>query len=512
MNNFQFAVSTSRRQAEQPWQRLTIAPPSGPSGAFTDGYDTYGLEGNESFDSAAPTLKDGTPFTPEMTTLYNAFMTSFLSNSSNSYHNINVMNNPNVYQQARRGQLAQLPATAAFRMTGDLRILDRLIYGYTLMNDNLANGWSGHNVATLDARSVQWASAGQIREGVTTVGNPWGTHRALKWTATPITDYRYQTDIHNFDEGKSRTSMAEFAWMLHLNRGKTSPAAHNYATLADKWAGIMGGTDGVHTSWWWAWSGAPITNHWARFNYRGITGNPEHTWPSRAAPGTWPVYWNDEGHTAYNNADLNRWLGLLGQHGSQGGGSLAITSPADAAAAAVECAAITQHYWVPCIDSHGFPSIITRGSLGPTSSRYVEPLRGTYTGYAASSAITSFLTGAYPATYSLENMRRLSRAYADMFNPSENGTTVGRLSGNTDHCGHGLTLSAVVDTTVAVATQGYASMLVFADESETDGDRLWNCATAAQNASGGGYGASTSMHVLPAYQFLKRALDAIGVL
>ena len=484
------------------------APPPPPpvTGDFSDGFDTYGLEGNELFNPSSPKLKDGTAFNSEMSLRYDQMMNSFLSSSANTYVRIeSVFGHSDVYQSSRRGQYSQESAMHAFRLTGDLRILDRLCVGYGLMHDNssFANGWSGHNVDLLNNRSVQWGSAGVTRGGKVMQGNPWSPyHRSLKYI-NRSTDYRYETDIYLFNENKHRSLMAEFAWALHLNRGKTSPQGHDYAALADRWAGHL-------DDWWWSWSGATNTD-WGDWNYRG-NDRPFHNEFSagRAPPGSWPLMYADEGHGIFSSLTLEPTIGRLGMHGQKAGGApMTIQNPEGAKAGADKIATVLTHEygWVPCVNSYARPSIILRGAYHYARNyRWVEPARQTYVGYSSLSLVTLFLrgVGAQPSVFSRENLLRLSRSASDGMN--SDGSTKSFFGGDVDRCGHGL--SYANPTPQSASAAGYramAALVVFADGGEPEGVHLVSAANAAANAAG-----SSRDWPTRGPQFVRAALLATG--
>lgn len=409
--------------------------------------------------------------------------------------------NPDVYQQARRAQFGQESATIAYRLTGDLRILDRLCSGYdTLANQAaFAIGWSGHNVTTLNQRNVQWGSAGVTRGGKVMTGNPWSPHHRSLPFRYETGDYRYQTDIHQFNEVKHRALMTEFAWALHLNRGTTSPAGHDYAALADFWAEQT-------ELWWQSWSGATGTD-WGDWNYRGNdTPTSGGFSGGRAAPGTWPVMYSREGHGIFSSLVNERYTGLLGQHGRKAGDTpLAIVNPDGAIAGAEKIAAVltSPGGWIECENSHGRPSLLTRGSYG--GSRANEPNRSTYMGYVTLAVTNLFLQGAHPTVFNLENLRRLSRSASDMMLPD--GRSTYHLGGTVDHCGHGLVVGSGLSnrSPAQAGARAMAGLMVFADAGEPEGAHLIAAAAAAASAAG-----SSQWWPTRALQFAREALVQIG--
>jgi len=107
-----------------PWADLPA-----PTG-FSDGYDTFGLEGNEFFSTSSPTLKDGTAITGDGLTNYDAAMYWALDTTPGGADIEVALSAVESYETAREGQNGLDAITHLFRMTGDLRLLDRLCDAY----------------------------------------------------------------------------------------------------------------------------------------------------------------------------------------------------------------------------------------------------------------------------------------------------------------------------------------------------------------------------------------------
>ena len=461
-------------------------PPPPPPGDFSDGHDLFGLEGSEAFNPSSPALKDGTTFTTEMGDLYDAFMYALLNSTADWGGVIQAWQRTNVQTMCRESQTIHAAAMGAFRLTGDLRILDRISEGFSVLYGNMSTGWSGHDCAAIDARSIESCCGG---EG-------WApNHPILRWSFSG--DWRHGTDLRYVYEHQHRADIAMHAWALHQNRDKVSPkyGAGYYATKANEW----GARVERHVTVW----SANLPDCWATANKRGVApGAGFHGGGSsitRAPWGEWPLLFEDS--YTIDNATANRYTGLLGATGIWN-----ITNPNDALASANDIFNLWPTDWVECSDSNGRPSIILRGTMF-SGARYGEPLRSTYTGYTAWQLINGWFSGAY-AALSMSNMQKLARAWADMSNTD--GTTKLNLAGDVDRCSHGLNVSAgSVTPTTQVNRRAMHAMSMFADESESGGGRLFAAATAAQNASGGGYGTPTHMN-LPAGQFITRALQESG--
>ena len=458
-------------------------PPPPPPGDFSDGHDLFGLEGSEVFDPNSPVLKDGTAFTAAMGTYYDAFMYALLNSTASWGGVIESWQRSNVQTMCRESQTIHAAAMGAFRLTGDLRILDRIIEGFTAMDANMSTGWVGHDCAAIDARDIESCCGGA----------GWApNHPILRWSYSG--QWSHGTDMRYMYEHQHRADIAMHAWVLHQNRGKTSPAGHNYAALADHW----GARVERHV---YVWS-ANLNDCWATANKRGVgAGGPWHSSGARqrSAWGEWPLTF--EASYTIDNSTLNRYTGLLGTTGLW-----SIENPSDALASANETFDLWPTDWVECTDSYGRSNLILRGTMF-SGTRYGEPLRSTYTGYTAWQLINGWFSGAYSAL-SATNMLKLARAWADMSNTD--GSTKGNLAGDVDRCAHGLNVDAGSSTpTHQVVRRGLHAMSIFADESESGGSRLFDAATAAQNASGGGYGTPTHMN-LPAGQFITRALQESG--
>lgn len=453
-----------------------------PSGTFSDGIHTFGLEGNESFNPASPTLKDGTEFTSEMSYYYTSFFSGFTNPNADSYNNVVVrLGTGDAYGMGRHGQVSQDPAMVAFRLTGDLRILDHLI-----------TAWNGaYNQLTIEFEPPMSSLDSQCNPPS---DPPWSPYR--KWLYVDS-----GTDTVSLQEVKPRAINLEFVWALHQNQGKTSPAGHDYAAELAKWKPVV--EEYVKSC------AEDSTDCWATSgNYRRVDGGFGYgRYRTRQNWGQWPIHLRTEGHAVYNSILLQHYLGLLGVNGA----GWDIPNPVDAYSSAIDIETLlSTTNRIHDLDDNGRPKIVTKWNyLGSTDNSGVEALRATYTGYQLWSLTTMKLTGVWDDTLTDEVMLRFSRAYAEMHNAD--GTTNANFAAGQDRVGHGLNVSysTAPQRQIDNARKGYAGALIWAAEGESGGTKLWNVATTVQNAVGGGYTNPTS-HALPASQFIKRALQASG--
>ena len=459
-------------------------PPPVPGG-FSDGFDLFGLEGNESFNPSSPTLKDGTPITGDMLTYHNAVHYWRVNGTATSgdwalVNFVNRMGRADSYHSARSGQQMQQAYMTVFRLTGDLRILDKLCDGYAAHATNaLTTAWSGHDCAAINARSAESCCSGS--------GNPWSPDLKVLYLGGGGASWTVGTDLSKGNTFKLINSTAEFAWALHLNRGKTSPAGHNYSTLADYWGAVV---EGYVNSWM-----GPISACWHQ-NYRGNELVPGF---ARAPEGVWPAWANNGSHTALDSVPTHRYVGLLAKETS-----LSIPNGDGALAASQDLASrIIDFGYVECnAGPYGQHALLTRSAWLRTGDARAE--WATYTNYIAWVFVQLWMTGAYRAThFTPERMRLLGRAYAQMHN-ADGSTGPNMIGSFTNTCLTGIDQGST-RTQLQQVINAYAAMVPF----EPSDGKLSTAMTAAQNARGGGY--STPLAgLIPAAQFVRAALVAVG--
>jgi len=100
----------------------------------------------------------------------------------------------------------------AFRVTGDLALLDEVDRLAEHMRSQLRDGWRG----TRDGTSG-------TRDGY------------LNWVHRTSGASHYGKDLHVFDEMRTHALVAEFTWAFHANRDLTSPSGVPYGERADLW-------------------------------------------------------------------------------------------------------------------------------------------------------------------------------------------------------------------------------------------------------------------------------------
>lgn len=475
-------------------------PAPSPAGDFSDGVELFGLEGNSSFNPASPTLKDGTAITGDMLTYYNAMMYKVAnpaagSTSSNIITRMQVLDS---YNLGRDVQMLQTPMMNAFRLTGDLRILDLLVRAYdqlTPVNSyGLVNAWSGWTciggeVGGRDGTSCLDGSAGP--------DHPWSGYASVLYRGGGGTTWNQGTDLDNFNTFKFWAQAAEFTWALHQNRGKTSPAGYTYSTHADTWRSLL--LDFVRT-----WSEDDTGSNPWRVNYQG-----KQSWPGgsgRAAWGTYPIATYNGSHSALHNVPLQRYIGLMGEHG---GMAIANASDATASAGAIVDTFVgtspidgAMNAFPLCTSTYGVSRSV-RSADWMTGTK-TDPQNTTYFHYIAGHLTTLWLTGAYRTVLTQEMMNQIARQSADAH--YTDGRAYGNINANVAKCG--LTAGAGdTKSQLEQAIRGFAGMMVFENPSETT--KLFTAATTAQNAAGGGY-STPGEGVLPAQQFLTLALREVG--
>ena len=465
-------------------------PPPPPPGGFGDGIELFGVEGNEAYNPATPTLKDGTSVTGQMADDLAAYVYWRENQGSavSSTRLASVLGGSNTYSVSRNGQLAYDTVARMFRMTGDLRDLDFMCGAF----DNLQ--------ATFDdgGGQVAWSgcSVGGLIESCCGNDDPWSPYRkhlgSLGSGGTGIF-----TDLVRLNNIKLYAMIAEFAWMLHVNAGKTSPGSVNYATRLTYWKNRL--EDHVK-----AWSEA-TSACWAVNNYKGVDGDSGQSGipnvPSsrqRQAWGKYPYVTRDEGHAGWNTVMLHRYIGLLGLHAG-----LDIPNPADALAAAqnILTAIRANGSYKDCSNAdHGDSLVMTW--TNPFRGNTTTPMRMTYTGYLGATLLQVWLTGAYRTTWTLDDMRRLGSAFA-WAHDGTSGATHGNITRGVAQCG----LDAASDGGRSASDNSVRGMAALPIVFDPGGSKMSSVAANLVTLSGGATPDRAATH---SALFLREALLAVG--
>ncbi len=470
-------------------------PPPAPAGAFADEFMTYGMRGRADFNPSSPRLKNGMSFTAAMRTYYDAFMKALLSDATDKYALItstSALDSGSSYNAGRGGQITLYPALALYSLTGDRRILDRIAQASEL-------AWARMRITWLSPYNTDGPACSPP-------GNPpWSPYRKLLYSGSNGSSGE-NTDINNLQDIKYRTCLTRIAWVLDQNRGIASPAGYNYGALADKWIPEV-------VNWLKAWSldtGACWTG-----SYRGVDGASGSGIPNvgssrtRQAPGLYPAFMRGEGHACFNSMEMHVYLTYFGRKG------YAIPNHEDALTAAYAMAtAIVEKGWVPCRDNNGRPTLLLGQSGAFSAAGPTRTQRSTYTGYSSWSLVNMWMYGNFRHIFTRERMLRLARQWALMCNPD--GTTTNNITGGVARCTYpsnfedGFLTDGSARGVAQHARNGFSTMMVFADEGESGGMKLFNVGTTVQSSSHGGGYTNPKTPTVPAAQFITRALRLIG--
>lgn len=441
---------------------------------FDDGFDRIGLRGRPGFDPANPTLKDGRPIEGNALRAYQA--TRAWALRPDAWENVdyaNRMRHPDLYNVAREGSTAQGAILRAFRLTGDLALLEVIARGIRAFDETTVIEWDGYST-----EHSGWSN-------LYTGPQPWSPYPKKLYRGGGGSYEFDGTDLHKQNVTILFSVLAEAAWALWQNRDLVGPSGRRFVADAERAVAIV-------QAFARAWSLDTTTDPWVE-NYKGEQWTHSRGYSRRAAPGTYPLMFRDGSHTYLNNGVAHRYLGALGL-----AGAFDLPNPQGALDWAQEHAArLPVTAYRECETSRG-PGITLPRAAWKTGDNELA-LWATYTAYVADWHVWARMTGAYDGVVTPDRMVRLARSYQDMHRPD--GSTLENLNANETR--GGLTGTTGSDRTVRQQSiNGYAGMLVF-----EDGDYLKQIAERVQAGDAGGW---TNPHsgILASYLFVRE----VGVL
>lgn len=454
--------------APEPEPQPEPQPEPGQVTDFSDGYDTYGFRATNFHATGeittGSTLKDGTPFTSDMVANYKALL--YAAGGGDSAYST-YLPNDHIYHYGRYVRNGMSAYLSAFRMTGDLRLLDRVCDYLDTMATKLAVGWGGSNRNLYDHNA--WGSSDW------SPSRCWiGRHNGM--------GVNYGTDISSsstMNHAKIIASVAEAAWAFEVNADLTSPGTgtKRYAAAADFWRTWL-------LEFQVSWQGGG-TSGW-RDNYRGLR------YPTRrAGTNDWPFLCNagDSHSTVSTILAMRYWHLLFNEPKALAGRDRLQSGWRDQ-----ELSKFTYDGTPVAVWGHGFRA---EGSPNPR-------LQGTtYVGYHLSDGLAIWLSGFDPQ-WTSDAYKRTVNAF-DKFTLNNDGSVNGTIGGDQDR--GGLTYDAGEASRPGkgqIAFFGYGQCLAFSSQ------RVANILTSIQNSHGGGFDAPT-YHTIPSGLFMRGALQALGV-
>jgi hypothetical protein len=494
-------------------------PPPAPSGSFSDEYETIGSEGWAGFDPNNPKLKDGTTISGTSMELYYNSSMSWAFNTGLTHTNIEIAmegEGRGMYNIARSGNLPFTHMIYLFRLTGDLRLLDRLLDGLdaawgspyrtiAYMTEYWVNSFESSKIRTLcdypEGPNMPWSPY-----------NKWVMRQGSSSSSPPYNDESiYNGTDQRFEASLLASMLVEAAWVLHVNRNKTSPGGRNYAVEAEKWAKAT-------VDYWRSWS-ENSSDCWAAAtattgNYRNDGWN-EGTLKNRRAPwGVYPTFANVTSSHGPPSETMAHWYyGLLGTHRNTGAAT-DIANPG----AAMQWA----HDWTSTWYERGFrscntewgPSIVcSRFWVNPSSPENSQSLRMTYAALVNRHILRGWLSGGFRDIFTQEVLRKFALGQAAAHYEDDGRCYEDMCGANAQHnCG----LSTIVDGSLQT-NQGHARgcrSIIGVFENHAVTTRLWDSATyvfslGLSSVAGTYANPSTPLAV---WQFMKRALEAGGEL
>lgn len=211
---------------------------------------TLSLRGDPAF--------DGETLSEEKRGWYDALMVRIAS-PANDFDPMRVARRDDVYHYGRTLHTYVQSVLLAFRVTGDLALLDHVDAIAEVMREQLRDGWRG----TLDGTDG-------TRDGY------------LNWVFRYGNSTTYQgKDTHQVNEMRTHSMIAMIAYALHVNRDLVSPGGRDYAAHADFWVDYL-------------------VNHF------------EAKWRERRnVPTGFPIMIRPHTHTYYSWAKWHYYMGLL---------------------------------------------------------------------------------------------------------------------------------------------------------------------------------------------------------
>jgi hypothetical protein len=258
-------VSSAARRPKKPASPTEPTTPPAPSPS-----PTSPLRGNPNFDAAQ--------LTGDVARWYAELLRS-IEQPSSDLDPLSMAGKDDLYTYGRTLHAYLQSILVAFRLTGDLRLLDHADVIVERMRTKLRDGWRG----TVD-------------------GTDGTTDGYLNWV------YRYSDepdlmgkDTHQSNEMRTHAILASIAYALHVNRDLASPAGINYGAHADFWRSYL--VDHFEAKWRarrGVATGFPIMTvphthtyyAWTKWHYYMglLTGNAAYTAEARRMA---DVLWNE---------------------------------------------------------------------------------------------------------------------------------------------------------------------------------------------------------------------------
>lgn len=450
----------------------TTPPPPTPVG-FESGDETFGFLGRQFFHSQNPTatasttLKDGTTFNQAMRTYYNGVL-AFL-NKSGTWYDVRT-DDDNLYTYARYIRDGAVPLLDTFRLTGDLRLLDKVCDYLDGMAAELAVGWnaSGRNLYNTSV----WDSS------------DWSPYRCWIGRQSGLGD-NYGTDIstgNTMNHAKILFWVSMAAYACYVNRQLVSPSGipNRYRDTADFWKNWI--QNDLQPTW--QGTAAP-TPSW-RPNYEGLR------YPTRRASSTdYPFVWNPgDSHSSHDTVLAMHYYGLLFNNPN----AMAARDSLQGLYRTQEFVPVQSDQGTAVVWSHGFraagsPSTQLQGSI--------------YVGYTLGSTLTVWLAGFDPL-WTQEKQRQPVRAF-DEWCLLDNGTGANDIGGGVTRGGLDPYASGSGFSVGSAVTYGFGASVVFGST------RVRDIMVANQLSYGSGFN-SPNYHPIPCYMFMRESLRAASII
>lgn len=189
--------------------------PAGDPGAPKPGTGSFGLLGDPNFDPAN--------LSADAQVWHRRVWYAIEKSRSEMYA---TARSDDLYMYARELHTYVQSLLHAFRVTGDLRILDEVDTIAELMRDQLHDSW----------RDVRQGSSSEGKDGF----------RNWVWRGFDG-DSLYGKDTHKMDDMKTHALVASVAYALDVNRGLKSPGGADYGSHADFWVEYL--VDDFEAKW-----------------------------------------------------------------------------------------------------------------------------------------------------------------------------------------------------------------------------------------------------------------------